>query len=432
MTKRDDILQAARDRFGIPYGLPPGPGETDCSLYVRDVYEAVGLPFSPGVRVAEQERQDTVPISFDEVLPGDLLFFERTYDAPGPAGPDGHIASHIGISLGAGTRRMYDANDGRGTSGETNIGTPYWQGHLLEARRHPALMDAVIDETGPTGRAPGIDVSNHQETIAWPAVAASGQEFAFIKATEADGYRDPYFPGNWIGSRENGIARGAYHFARPEYGNSAQAEADHFLNYVVPHGIGTGDMLVLDLEPDPSNVDVGAWALEWLKIVEQRTGVVPIVYTGPWIIDREGLDDYTDLARYALWLAAYQPTQPRPPAPWTSIAFWQYTDKGRVPGVSGNCDQNWFNAPAELLAKYGKPGAIVTPPPGQPDYALPGQVGTGILEMMAADGTKPAMPSTFLPLGASPAVAEQCWGMNGTQYLWHIPTGRSWRYKPAA
>lgn len=143
MTLRDDIIREARARLGIPYGLPPGPGETDCSLYVRDVFEAAGLSFSPGVRVAEQERQDTVPIGWDDVLPGDLLFFEDTYDA-GPPSVDGHIASHIGISLGAGTHRMLNALEP--VSAETRIDTPYWQEHIFEARRHPALM--AHEDTG--------------------------------------------------------------------------------------------------------------------------------------------------------------------------------------------------------------------------------------------------------------------------------------------
>ncbi len=145
---RAAIIAQARARLGIPYGLPPGPGETDCSLYVRDVYEAAGLPFSPGVRVAEQERQDTVPIDFADVLPGDLLFFEGTYDA-GPPSADGHIASHVGISLGAGTHRMLNAVEPVST--ETNIATPYWQAHIFEARRHPSLVVQAPESVTPSG-----------------------------------------------------------------------------------------------------------------------------------------------------------------------------------------------------------------------------------------------------------------------------------------
>ena len=61
-------------------------------------------------------------------------------------------------------------------------------------------------------------------------------------------------------------------------------------------------------------------------------------------------------------------------------------------------------------------------------FAQPGDVGSGILAMMAEDGTQPAMPSTFLPLGRSPAIIEECQGLNGTQYRWHLPTGQRWRY----
>lgn len=70
-------------------------------------------------------------------------------------------------------------------------------------------------------------------------------------------------------------------------------------------------------------------------------------------------------------------------------------------------------------------------PPLPPDaYAPPGSVGSGLMAMMQEDGTIPAMPSTFLPLGSSPAEGEWAWGLNGVQYVWHLPTGRSWRYRP--
>ncbi len=151
MDIRDEIIAQARARQGIPYRLDPPPDGVhtlDCSLFVLQVVKAAGVPLS-GVRTAEQIRQATVPIPFSAVLPGDLLYFENTYDAAGPAGPDGRIASHIGISLGAGTRRMWDANSVNGV-GETNIGTAYWQSKLFEARRLPQLVNAVPEPSAVT------------------------------------------------------------------------------------------------------------------------------------------------------------------------------------------------------------------------------------------------------------------------------------------
>lgn len=69
--------------------------------------------------------------------------------------------------------------------------------------------------------------------------------------------------------------------------------------------------------------------------------------------------------------------------------------------------------------------------PAGPVYYQPGDVGPGILAAMAAAGTVPAAPSTFLPLGRSPAVIEECVAMSGELFRWHLPTGTLWKYKAA-
>jgi hypothetical protein len=68
-----------------------------------------------------------------------------------------------------------------------------------------------------------------------------------------------------------------------------------------------------------------------------------------------------------------------------------------------------------------------------PDYTpWEGRVGSGLLELMAQDGTKPAQrASTWLPLGVSPADVESCYGQNATLYVWLLAIGRGFRYKPS-
>jgi len=87
------------------------------------------------------------------------------------------------------------------------------------------------------------------------------------------------------------------------------------------------------------------------------------------------------------------------------------------------------------MVRLTHPAAEAEPPP-DPDPGPPADggdpgVGSGLLAMMAEDGTQPAMASSFLPLGRSPATVEWGLGLNGTMYLWHLPTGSSWRYKPS-
>ena len=59
----------------------------------------------------------------------------------------------------------------------------------------------------------GIDVSHYQGKIDWAAVAHSGIQFAFLKATEGCGPADSRFRENWIAAGNAGILRGAYPFS---------------------------------------------------------------------------------------------------------------------------------------------------------------------------------------------------------------------------
>ena len=65
----------------------------------------------------------------------------------------------------------------------------------------------------------GIDVASHQHpdgaAIDWQAVAASGQSFAFIKASEGTGYTNPYFSSDTAKAAAAGVTPGSYHYAKP-------------------------------------------------------------------------------------------------------------------------------------------------------------------------------------------------------------------------
>lgn len=77
------------------------------------------------------------------------------------------------------------------------------------------------------------------------------------------------------------------------------------------------------------------------------------------------------------------------------------------------------------------PPTAPTEPP--PDLSVwEGVVGSGILEMMAQDQTRPAQRvSTWLPLGTSSADIEECYGQNGTRYAWTVSTtNQGFRYRP--
>lgn len=278
----------------------------------------------------------------------------------------------------------------------------------------------------------GPDVSSHQGYVDWAAVRGAGCSFGFTKATGGCWYKNPTLQANWQGMAAAGLQRGAYHFAfessgQPLPGPGPEAEAEYFLGTIQPLGLGRGDMLVLDIEQGAGRL--GDWALRWLRYVEQRVGFPPLLYTGDWFASEHGFAEVPELAQYGLWQAAYQATMPPPTAPWSSIAFWQFTDAASLPGISGPADGNRFNGSLDQLLGWGKPGGA---PPSDPYAPWAGLVGTGLLELMAQDKTLPAQrASTFLPLGVNPADVETCYGDNGVLYSWLLTTNAGYRYRPS-
>lgn len=220
------------------------------------------------------------------------------------------------------------------------------------------LAAAACDDlaTGPAqddGLLAGIDVSHWQGAIDWPRVADDGVAFAFIKATEGGDYTDPRFAENWAGAARAGVVRGAYHFYRPQ--TDAVAQAEHFLR-TVP--LRAGDLPpVLDVEVTDGRTPatIAAGVRTWLETMERATGRRPIVYTRAsfWTAQMG-----SGFGEYPLWVAHYGVARPNVPAGWSGWTFWQHTDAGRVDGIAGAVDLDWFNGGRAELQAFVSSGRI--------------------------------------------------------------------------
>src|SRR5262245_41619579 len=77
----------------------------------------------------------------------------------------------------------------------------------------------------------GIDVSSNDYSNGnrpdWAARKAGGDEFAYVKATEATDYYNPYFSADYRTAKSAGLYVGAYAFGRPDLGNAA-GQANYF------------------------------------------------------------------------------------------------------------------------------------------------------------------------------------------------------------
>ncbi|WNV91201.1 lysozyme [Umezawaea sp. Da 62-37] len=199
---------------------------------------------------------------------------------------------------------------------------------------------------------PGMDVSSHQGDVDWRRSWDDGARFAYVKATEGTGYRNPKFAQQYNGSYDVGMIRGAYHFALPDRSGGTE-QADFF----VDHGGGwsaDGRTLpgAMDMEYNPygetcyglSQEAMTRWVLDFSDRVLQRTQRHPTIYTSAnWWNRCVGGSVHFGRTN-PLWVAHYADALGALPVGWDFHTIWQWRAAGLFPG-----DQNLFNGNAEQL-----------------------------------------------------------------------------------
>jgi lysozyme len=212
----------------------------------------------------------------------------------------------------------------------------------------PGVIADLACEAGPTIR--GIDVSHHQEGIAWRRVRQAGVLFAFVRVSDGMIVSDERFADNWSGARRVGVLRGAYQYFRPE--ESAVAQADLLIAAIRRDPGELPPALDVEIDGGRPPAQLAARVRAWVDRVRSQLRVEPIVYTGPdfW---RERVGG-ADLASQPLWLAHYTESCPSVPSPWTRWTFWQHTDRGAVPGIDGPVDLNLFAGDYLALEELGR------------------------------------------------------------------------------
>lgn len=192
----------------------------------------------------------------------------------------------------------------------------------------------------------GIDVSEYQGEIDWQILDAIENkypiQFVFIRATVGKDRVDKTFQENWLGAKKNKFLRGAYHYYRPNENSLEQAAL--FIKTVRLH---KGDLPpVLDIErlaETQSMARLKVGLRRWLEAVETHYKVKPIIYTGEKYYDDFLKEEFSD---YLFWIANYNFYRERIEEDWL---FWQFTEKGTVPGIRGNVDVNIYNGDLQQL-----------------------------------------------------------------------------------
>lgn len=185
----------------------------------------------------------------------------------------------------------------------------------------------------------GLDVSRFQGEVDWERVKAAGYQFAMLRAGYGDNTVDEQFRRNASECNRIGLLVGAYWFCYAATAENAAQEADscirtvseYRLDYPVCYDI---EQASADYIEKQGVSFTPALARELVKSFCNR--VESKGYFAMFYSNQSFFNTYLGTAlakRYAFWYARYTDT-----FDGTDCGIWQYTNVGRIPGISGNVD----------------------------------------------------------------------------------------------
>ena len=134
------LVTSAMDFLGVKYRRGGESAETgfDCSGFTRHVFEnSVGL-ILPRRAIEQANSPDLVPVSRNELKPGDLVFFNTLR----------HTFSHVGIYVG--DNKFIHSPRAGGSVRVEDIREAYWQKRFDGARRAPSVNARQINGANST------------------------------------------------------------------------------------------------------------------------------------------------------------------------------------------------------------------------------------------------------------------------------------------
>lgn len=211
----------------------------------------------------------------------------------------------------------------------------------------------------------GLDVSKFQGTVDWNQVKAAGYEFAMIRAGFGFNTVDEQFRRNISECNRVGIPAGAYWFCYATTPEDAVREAEGCLNTIKEYRLEYP--VCYDIEQVSADYAAGLGVTYTRELVLnlirafcdriEQAGYFAMYYSNKNFIDTYIGNELSK--RYALWYARFNNT-----FDGTRCGIWQYSNTGRIPGISGNVDldEGFADYPA-IIKKAGLNHLDRTPAP---------------------------------------------------------------------
>lgn len=190
----------------------------------------------------------------------------------------------------------------------------------------------------------GIDVSLWQGKIDFEEVKNDGIKIVYIRSSAGNSYKDRDFEQNYQEALENNLDIGFYHFVTARNVREAKEQARFFAKVIA--GKKADCRLAMDFEVlrGLTKKEVNDISRAFLSTLKELTQKELVIYSD--LYNARNMFDEELLQEYPLWLAEYTK---RPSI--NSWIGWQYTDRGKVLGISGNVDRDTFKSEIYLSDK---------------------------------------------------------------------------------
>jgi lysozyme len=196
----------------------------------------------------------------------------------------------------------------------------------------------------------GIDISHHQNVINWSEINTSEIKFVIIKSTEGSDWVDPRFKFNWKESHKRNLFIGAFH--RFSLLSNGINQAKNFISTVpklensIPPAIDIQNLINANLDEDSD-------AFKELVVLENELfeyyGKKPIFYSSEYHYNKYIKDNFIN---NKVWI--YDHGNNAPSLFKNISGIWQFSINGKVLGIKGNVDVDYFNGTLESFIKFIK------------------------------------------------------------------------------
>ncbi len=251
----------------------------------------------------------------------------------------------------------------------------------MRAGNRPLFAPAQQPEKGKIMSVKGIDVSAYQGKADWAKVKKGGVEFAILRILNSKG-KDTSFEHNYSGCVAAGIRMGVYRFSYALTVSQAQKEAREVIGALSGRKIDMGVWLDLEWSRQRAlgSAKVKEIAGAWMKVIQDAGYECNIYCNTDWYKNIcSGLNAKYWIARYP---AGDNGTMKESLRPNVGEVGWQYSSKGKVPGISGNVDMDVW---------YGNTVSEPTPEPAEPGSGMwDADAVRSLQEALNADGIRDA------------------------------------------